>query len=211
MSEPLHAGFPCAEAWLASPVHAEVIESCQKESGTAHYAEILTGGKYPHSVRENECPSDSSQQSHSLSAEAHLEQLSILIDTSTLENVVGKCNEEKFYEKALCYGHDTLYASKTPAGSYERATFPIAVKHGDEPARLETYNARIAVGQDANLPATLGLRSMQERDAVLVLREGKEFMAFPESGGYRIQWSPGTKVLPWSFSVRVICGPVRQV
>jgi len=42
----------------------------------------------------------------------------------------------------------------------------------------------------------LGADSMQEKDAVLILRQGKEFIAFPGPGGYKIEWSPGTKLLP---------------
>ena len=37
---------------------------------------------------------------------------------------------------------------------------------------------------------------MQEKDSVIVLRKGKEFLAFPGPGGYKIEWSPGTRLLP---------------
>ena len=37
---------------------------------------------------------------------------------------------------------------------------------------------------------------MQEKGAVIVLRKGKEFLAFPGPGGYKIEWSPGTRLLP---------------
>ena len=37
---------------------------------------------------------------------------------------------------------------------------------------------------------------MQDKDAVIVLRKGKEFLAFPGPGGYKIEWSPGTRLLP---------------
>ena len=37
---------------------------------------------------------------------------------------------------------------------------------------------------------------MQDKDAVLRLRKGKQMMAFPGPGGYKIEWSPGTKLLP---------------
>ena len=41
---------------------------------------------------------------------------------------------------------------------------------------------------------------MQEKDAVIVLRKGKEFLAFPGPGGYKIEWSPGTRLLPMTTS-----------
>ena len=37
---------------------------------------------------------------------------------------------------------------------------------------------------------------MQDKDVVLILRKGKEILAIPGKGGYRIEWSPGTKLLP---------------
>ena len=37
---------------------------------------------------------------------------------------------------------------------------------------------------------------MQGKDSVLILRKGKEMIAFPGPGGYKIEWSPGTKLLP---------------
>ena len=37
---------------------------------------------------------------------------------------------------------------------------------------------------------------MKEKDTVILLREGKECVAFPGPGGYKIEWSPGTKLVP---------------
>ena len=37
---------------------------------------------------------------------------------------------------------------------------------------------------------------MQEKDCVIILRKGKEVLALPGSGGYKIEWSPGTKLMP---------------
>ena len=65
-----------------------------------------------------------------------------------------------------------------------------------EPASLETYNSNIARGSGADLPSILGPQSMQDKDAVILLRKGKELIAFPGPGGYEIKWSPGTKLLP---------------
>ena len=37
---------------------------------------------------------------------------------------------------------------------------------------------------------------MQEKDAVILLRKGAEMIVFPGPGGYKIEWSPGSKLLP---------------
>jgi hypothetical protein len=37
---------------------------------------------------------------------------------------------------------------------------------------------------------------MQDKDAVIILRQGHEMLAFPGKGGYKIEWSPGTQLLP---------------
>jgi hypothetical protein len=76
------------------------------------------------------------------------------------------------------------------------AVTPIAVKFADQAATQETYRANIAEGCGANLPAIFGAVSMEEKDTVLILRKGKQLMAFPGPGGYKIEWSPGTRLLP---------------
>ena len=41
---------------------------------------------------------------------------------------------------------------------------------------------------------------MEARDAVIILRDGNKCMAFPGPGGYRIEWSDGTKIIPLDSS-----------
>ena len=78
----------------------------------------------------------------------------------------------------------------------DEAFLPIAIKFEDEKAKMDTYRTNIATGCGTNLPAILGSISMQEKDAVIILRKGKEMMVFPGPGGYKIEWSPGSKRLP---------------
>ena len=80
------------------------------------------------------------------------------------------------------------------------AIMPIAVKFDNEPASSDLFRANLARGVGKNLPAILGATSMRAKDSVLILREGKEFLAFPGQGGYKIEWSPGTKLLPLTYS-----------
>jgi hypothetical protein len=69
------------------------------------------------------------------------------------------------------------------------------VQFTDLPATLDVFGANVAKGCGADLPAILGAKSMQEKDSVLILREGKEMIVFPGPGGYKIDWSPGTRIL----------------
>ena len=78
----------------------------------------------------------------------------------------------------------------------EQVDLPIAVRFADEEATRDTFRTNIATGSGADLPAILGSISMQEKDAVIILRKGREMIAFPGAGGYKIEWSPGTKRLP---------------
>ena len=63
-------------------------------------------------------------------------------------------------------------------------------------AQLDEFTANIATGSGSSLPAIYGSESMQDKDAVIILRRAQEIIAFPGEGGYKIQWSPGTKLCP---------------
>ena len=95
------------------------------------------------------------------------------------------------------------YVNGVGAGSApcnEVVSIPIAVAYEDTPGRLDEYRTKIATGSGSDLPAILGAASLQEKDSVIVLRKGKEFLAFPGPGGYKIEWSPGTRLLPMATS-----------
>ena len=79
-------------------------------------------------------------------------------------------------------------------------TCPIAVGFEGQHAEGATYEAHVVEGPGENLPAILGSISMAEKDAAIILRKGKEMMVFPGPGGYKIEWSPGTKLLPMEIS-----------
>ena len=52
---------------------------------------------------------------------------------------------------------------------------PIAVKGEDGAnAKLNKFRASVVEGSGADLPAILGLHSMQDQDADIILRRGKE-------------------------------------
>jgi hypothetical protein len=37
---------------------------------------------------------------------------------------------------------------------------------------------------------------MSNANAVIIMNKGKEYMALPGEGGYTVNWSPGTKIMP---------------
>jgi hypothetical protein len=131
----------------------------------------------------------------------------IMIDVGSMVNVIGKNTERSLSNAAFAKGHKTIYTRKDKplliggVGSGHarceiEAKIPIAVKFDDRPATRDMFTANIATGSGENLPAILGTNSMKQMDSVLCLRDGKEFIAFPGPGGYSINWSPGTRLLP---------------
>ena len=131
----------------------------------------------------------------------------MLVDLGSRINIIGCNTEREFALEAERHGHNTMYSQRkhrlnvngVGSGSApcdEEAAIPIAVKFDGEQATLDQYKANIATGSGEDLPAILGSASMQEKDAVIILRKGKEMIVFPGPGGYRIEWSPGTKRLP---------------
>ena len=100
--------------------------------------------------------------------------------------------------------HKPLLANGVGAGSapcHQVIEAPVSVKYGNAPkSQVIQYHANVADGCGSRLPAILGLDSMTEKDAVLLLRDGKRCMAFPGKGGYKIEWSLGTELLPLETS-----------
>ena len=92
-----------------------------------------------------------------------------------------------------------LYVHGVGSGSAqckETMRTAVAVQYEASAPQVADYEANIADGCGADLPAIYGLDSMTRGDAVILLREGKRCLAFPGKGGYKITWSEGTKLLP---------------
>ena len=132
---------------------------------------------------------------------------SLLVDLGSRISVGGINTLQSLIDDAKQYGHSTkierrgkrLNVNGVGKGSVHCdnvATIPIAVQFENEPASLDTFKVNVAEGHGADLPAIFGSESMQDKDAVLALRKGKELIAFPGPGGYKIEWSPGSKLLP---------------
>ena len=134
-------------------------------------------------------------------------RLSILVDLGSRINVIGsrtlttfqkaaeEAKESLKWEKRTNRLHVSGVGSDAATCDWQ-VLAPIAVKFQDHDASKETYKANVAEGCGADLPAIWGSVSMQEQDTVLILRKGKEMIALPGPGGYKIEWSPGTRLLP---------------
>ena len=185
----------------------------------SHSWSMLSPQEYFHQQQlerdEQGCPSGVHNNNNE-EAEVHIKSItktklpygnSLLVDLGSKVNVVGQNTQKELTSKSDAHDLETEYLQRdqrlnlngvgtdSAPCDYE-AIIPIAVKFEEQAATLESYRANIATGCGANLPAILGALSMQEKDSVLILRPGKELIAFPGPGGYKIEWSPGTKLLP---------------
>ena len=117
-------------------------------------------------------------------------RLSMLVDLGSRINVVGANTQREMALEAERHGHKTVYnkrkhrlnvngVGRGSAPCDEEATTPIAVSCHDSRPTLEKYEANVATGSGADLPAIYGSASMQEHDCVLLLRKGREVVAFP--------------------------------
>jgi len=132
---------------------------------------------------------------------------SLLVDLGSRINIIGKNTEKEFAEASTAHGLKPTYVQKPKRllvnGVGSDSAFcdneviaPIAVKYEDRDAIKESYRANIAEGCGENLPAIYGSDSMIDKDAVIILRKGKQMIVFPGPGGYKIEWSPGSRLLP---------------
>ena len=132
---------------------------------------------------------------------------SILVDIGSRVNLIGIQTKKSFDSAARNAGEmprdiprqTRLHVNGVGEGSTycdDEAGIPIAVQFKDQPATKEYFRANVALGCGQHLPAILGSCSMEEKDAVIIMRKGKQTLAFPGPGGYRIEWSPGTKLMP---------------
>ena len=126
------------------------------------------------------------------------DEISLLVDLGSSINIIGLKEANRFMEIARRHGLDldvmtlnrVLYVNGVGAGSAVCRTlgrFHIACNYlhrGDEDAgppaagppapQRDQYVANIAEGSGEDLPAILGLKSMQSKDAIIVLKKGSE-------------------------------------
>ena len=72
--------------------------------------------------------------------------------------------------------------------------FPIACSY-DGKVQEDTYAANIAGGCGADLPAILGLDSIQSKKSIVLFEQGHETLIMPGNGPYKVVLSPGAKIM----------------
>ena len=129
-----------------------------------------------------------------------------MIDCGSKVNVIGEETKEEQKHKWRAAGFEEeeiprktlLKISGVGSGAAlwkKEVRFPMAVEF-EGAATLETMKANVAEGSGAHLPCILGLDSMTEKNCFILLQKGHQKLALPGPGGYKIEWSPGTKLLP---------------
>ena len=154
------------------------------------------------------------------------DELSILVDLGSKINCIGLETERLFATQSMDHGLPSKYLPRAQrlningvgrgsAPCDVEAVVPIAVKFQDQPATKETFRANVAQGCGAHLPAIIGLKSMTDKVAVLILRKDGQMMALPGPSGYKIEWGPGTKLISLveapSGHLVIPCGHFRDL
>ena len=133
---------------------------------------------------------------------------SLLVDLGSKINAIGKETEKEFTAAGNENGYETTYVPRTNrpyvngvgAGAancdYEAIT-PIAVKFAEHPATKESFQANITEGVGENLPAILGLDSMQEKDSVIILRKGRKSWRFLGLEDTKLNGRLAPSCCPW--------------
>eukprot|EP00959_Pyramimonas_sp_CCMP1952_P461050 9480943-Pyramimonas_sp.AAC.1 len=137
--------------------------------------------------------------------------LTILLNIGSNINIIGLKTAQTFEPVSRPHGRaikrlnltKRLYVSEVGHGAaiLEKALHcKIARKERIDPAgapavpRLDTYSANVAEGYAENLPALLGLRSMSNMGAILILEQGHEKMIIPGAEMYNILLGRGAGV-----------------
>eukprot|EP00973_Karenia_brevis_P058277 8113201-Karenia_brevis.AAC.1 len=126
-------------------------------------------------------------------------QSSILIDigATILQNFIASNQgtpSRQFFNRTTQF--NVTGVGKGAAKRGKEVQIQIAIRSAEQASAVEQYRANVAEGSWEHLPAIMGHLSMASRDSVSLLRKGLQQLVFPGPGGYRIEWSPGTKILP---------------
>ena len=159
----------------------------------------------------------------------------LLVDPGAWNNLAGEKWIKEVARKAIEHGHHPKQnrmkqpvtvqgvGQGTNSANWE-IQMPIAVRDSDGNTKLHEFRTP-SVGEGGyELPALLGLESMSKNRAVLEMTDGQEYLTYPGPGGYKIEWSPGTRryklerapsghlILPCdAFSqLTVVAGGVRE-
>ncbi|CAK0870648.1 unnamed protein product [Prorocentrum cordatum] len=86
-------------------------------------------------------------------------------------------------------------AEGRPYASVMRGTFSIACEYQGS-TQLDSYKTNIVSGCGKDLPAILGLDSMQDKRTIIVLERGQEKLLFLGKGQVKMELPEGSKIMP---------------
>ena len=131
------------------------------------------------------------------------DRLSILVDIGSRINIIGENVAKKFATRAIENGRlhsledrSMLHVNGVGSGSApveKIGHYGIACKY-QQGAQDDDYKSNIVGGSGKDLPAILGLDSMQEKRTIIILERGKERMIFPGPGAVQLKLPEGSKL-----------------
>ena len=129
-------------------------------------------------------------------------RIGVIVDTGAWTNLWGLRVAQRLAAKAHQAGLEPkserlrrpLHVAGVGNGSQQanwELNIPIAVTNRDGVTTQHSMRAPAVEGEGSELPALLGLRSMQANNAVLETGADRKRLTFPGPGGFDITWAPG--------------------
>ena len=130
-------------------------------------------------------------------------RLGVIVDTGAWTNLWGLHFAQRLAHRAMQSQlqpteqrlRSPLYVAGVGNGSQQanwELNIPIATTSREDVTSQHSMSAPAVEGAGAELPALLGLRSMQSNNGVIETGADHRRLTYPGPGGYEITWSPGT-------------------
>ena len=135
-------------------------------------------------------------------------RLGVVVDTGALTSLQGQYVYERFHSSGEPYDFpsellESADIHKIRGMGAEKwitcdkyAIHQLAFRDWFGVAHYEKYCPHIVPGSGSRWSSMMGNTELGKKDAVIVCREGQQFLALPGPGGFRAQFSPGTKIIP---------------
>ena len=138
-------------------------------------------------------------------------RLGLIVDLGSWWNLWGKILCRQAAQTALRYGFApqqrrldrALQIQGVGEGTQTcewQGTIHIAAPDEHGAASLHTFEAPIVGGSGENLPGLLRHKTICDKQGLIETAPGREMMSFPGPGGYKIEWSPGSRHFPLSLA-----------
>jgi len=131
----------------------------------------------------------------------------IIVDPGAWVSLIGKNPARKIAQWAIKNGQQpqqvrmetplTIQGVGNGTQTCEwRASLPIATLDDNDEGSVNLFEAPVVEGTGEDIPGLLGHQSCRKKNGVLQMAPHKECLSFPGPGGYKIEWSPGTRHFP---------------